>query len=153
MADWEVKVVTQSNYIKTVKVDNCFNRLDAENEALSSTGAVRVISSNPTSDSNRYDYVDDSVSISSSNSRDIEYQEYLNNHYAREREYDKWMDKSEDKLSDLEDEIYELECMLAMERGEEIPSFSEVVNELREPWESVEEERKNWFQRIWNKIF
>lgn len=45
--DWEVTIVTDSNYIKKVRVSDCVTRLDAEAQALGSTGAKRVIVSNP----------------------------------------------------------------------------------------------------------
>jgi hypothetical protein len=47
MTDWEVTVITDSNYIKKVRVDDCITRQDAEAQALSMTGAQRVSVSNP----------------------------------------------------------------------------------------------------------
>jgi hypothetical protein len=52
MNDWEVTVITDSNYIKKVQVSDCFTREDAEAQALGSTGAKKVIVSNPVRSSN-----------------------------------------------------------------------------------------------------
>jgi hypothetical protein len=59
--DWEVKVMTDSNYIKTVRVNDCYTRTDAEEAALGMTGAKRVIASNPKSyEDDEESYEDDS---------------------------------------------------------------------------------------------
>lgn len=47
MTDWEVGVITESNYIKKVRVNDCVTRTDAEASALGMTGAQRVIYSTP----------------------------------------------------------------------------------------------------------
>jgi len=65
MTDWEVTVMTQSNYIKKVRVDDCVTRTDAEEAALGMTGAQRVICSTPKT------YNDDSGSSSSSSGSSI----------------------------------------------------------------------------------
>ena len=46
MNDWEVTVITDSNYIKTIRVNDCYTRQDAEAAALGITGAKRVVVSN-----------------------------------------------------------------------------------------------------------
>jgi hypothetical protein len=63
MSDWEVTVITDSNYIKKVRVDNCITRQDAEAQALGMTGAQRVVVSNPKT---YKDDVDDDYSYTSS---------------------------------------------------------------------------------------
>ena len=63
MSDWEVTVITDSNYIKKVRVDDCITRQDAEAQALGMTGAQRVVVSNPKT---YKDDVDDYSSTSSS---------------------------------------------------------------------------------------
>lgn len=45
--DWEVTVITDSNYIKKVRVNDCITRKDAEEAALGMTGGKRVVVSNP----------------------------------------------------------------------------------------------------------
>lgn len=65
MPDWEVTVMTDSNYIKRVRVDDCITRQDAEAQALGMTGAQRVVVSNPKT---YKDDVDDYSSSSSSSS-------------------------------------------------------------------------------------
>ena len=45
--DWEVTVITDSNYIKKVRVNDCISRQEAEAQALGTTGAKKVIVSNP----------------------------------------------------------------------------------------------------------
>jgi hypothetical protein len=47
MTDWEVGVITESNYIKKVRVNDCVTRTDAEAAALGMTGAQRVVYSTP----------------------------------------------------------------------------------------------------------
>jgi len=47
MTDWEVGVITESNYIKKVRVNHCVTRTDAEAAALGMTGAQRVVYSTP----------------------------------------------------------------------------------------------------------
>jgi hypothetical protein len=63
MSDWEVTVITDSNYIKKVRVADCITRQDAEAQALGMTGAQRVSVSNPKT---YKDDVDDYSSTSSS---------------------------------------------------------------------------------------
>ena len=60
MTDWEVAVRTQSNFIKTVRVNDCITRSDAEAAALGMTGAKEVCYSTPKS------YCDEDESYGSS---------------------------------------------------------------------------------------
>jgi len=60
--DWEVTVVTDSNYLKKVRVNDCVTRADAESAALGMTGGKRVVVSNPKT------YYDDSSNDSSTDS-------------------------------------------------------------------------------------
>ena len=69
MSDWEVTVITDSNYIKKVRVNDCITRKDAEAAALGMTGAQRVIVSSPKTyyeDKKNDDYSSSSSSSSSS---------------------------------------------------------------------------------------
>lgn len=61
--DWEVTVITQGNYIKTVNVYDYNYRPDAEEAAISQTGAIKVLHSNPVS---TYSNVEEDTSKSSS---------------------------------------------------------------------------------------
>jgi len=63
MPDWEVTVMTDSNYIKRVRVNDCYTRTDAEASALGMTGAKKVLASTPKT---YKDDVDDYSSTSSS---------------------------------------------------------------------------------------
>jgi hypothetical protein len=65
MPDWEVTVMTDSNYIKRVRVNDCYTRTDAEASALGMTGGKRVLASTPKT---YKDDVDDDYSSSSSSS-------------------------------------------------------------------------------------
>lgn len=47
MTDWEVEVLTESNYLKKVRVNDCVTRDDAEAAALGMTGGKKVIYSTP----------------------------------------------------------------------------------------------------------
>ena len=66
MPDWEVTVMTDSNYIKRVRVNDCYTRTDAEASALGMTGAQRVIASTPKTYKDYSDDDDDDYSSSSS---------------------------------------------------------------------------------------
>jgi hypothetical protein len=61
--DWEVGVKTQSNFLKTVRVNDCATRSDAEAAALGMTGAKEVTYSTPKS----YDDSSDSYETPSNN--------------------------------------------------------------------------------------
>jgi len=61
--DWEVTVITQGNYIKKVNVYDYNYRPDAEEAAISQTGAIKVLHSNPVS---TYSNVEEDTSKSSS---------------------------------------------------------------------------------------
>ncbi len=62
MTDWEVGVITESNYFKKVRVDDCVTRDDAEAAALGMTGGKRVTYCTPKT------YKEENISSSSSNS-------------------------------------------------------------------------------------
>ena len=64
MPDWEVTVMTDSNYIKRVRVNDCYTRTDAEASALGMTGAKKVLASTPKTYKDDVD--DDDYSSSSS---------------------------------------------------------------------------------------
>jgi hypothetical protein len=66
MPDWEVTVMTDSNYIKRIRVNDCYTRTDAEASALGMTGAQRVLASTPKTYKDDVD--DDDYSSSSSSS-------------------------------------------------------------------------------------
>jgi hypothetical protein len=68
MSDWEVTVVTDSNYLKTVRVDDCITRTDAEAAALGMTGGKTVVVSNPKTYYDDKDYFSDYHNSQSSNS-------------------------------------------------------------------------------------
>jgi hypothetical protein len=124
MRDWEVKVITQSGYIQSVRVDNCITREDANAAALGMTGAKSVIVSNPKT------YYDDITSndVSQNNYDDSYLKSQLSEIYdaqerTEERERQRDLDKSERILDKLEIEMYDLECRLALEAGKEMPSI------------------------------
>lgn len=114
MPDWEVKVITESNYIKSVRVDDCAFRNDAETQALSSTGAVRVISSNP----KQYD---DEI-----RTQTVEVNQYNQPVYV---DYEEDEDDSS-SLDEMEEEMYDLMCQIAMSKGEELPTIQEFYEYL-----------------------
>lgn len=117
MPDWEVKVRTETNYIKTIRVNDCFNRDEAELQARSATGIKDVIISNPVYDngfqSNDGHYEDQSVK---------RYEE------KEEEDVDDRIDekyKFLDKLSEMEEEMYDLMCRIALNNGKELPTIQE----------------------------
>jgi hypothetical protein len=110
--DWEVKVVTQSNYIQNVRVNNCMTREDAEASALGMTGGRNVITSTP----KRYNdetltsqYVEETV---------------VENHYVPFSD-DSYEDGSYESLDKMEEEMYSMMCQIAMENDEELPTIAE----------------------------
>jgi len=126
MRDWEVTVITDSNYIKKVRVDNCITRQDAEAQALGMTGAKSVIVSNPKT------YYDDTTSndVSQNNYDDSYLKSQLSEIYdaqkrTEERELQRDLDEGERILDKLEIEMYDLECRIALEAGEKMPSIKE----------------------------
>ena len=117
MPDWEVTVVTESNYLKKVTVTNCFNRQDAETEAISSTGARKVVISNP------IHYTANTQEDTNNNSEVLEVHHY----------YEKEDDDNDDyynQLDEAEIEMYDLMCQIAMSKGEELPTISEFYDWL-----------------------
>jgi len=110
MTDWNVKVRTNSGYIKDVRVNDCNWREDAEAEALGSTGAREVLFASP------WNYRDDEYKSNNS--------EYITpqNYYVEEPEVDYYDTSS---LDDMEEEMYDLMCQIAMSKGEKLPTISE----------------------------
>jgi hypothetical protein len=117
MTDWKVKVRTQSGYIKEVKVDDCQFREDAEIQALSSTGAKEVITSYPEYNSgyNR--------SVSSFEQNYSNQKEVVEVHHYHEPEEDD--SDFYESLDEMEIEMYDLMCQIAMEKGKKLPTISE----------------------------
>ncbi len=113
MADWEVKVITESNYIKTVRVNDCFTRQDAENQALSSTGASRVVISTPKTYNDTPEVVE--------NHNYSSQQTYTSSHIEKEDDDEKYYEK----LDKMEEEMYDLMCKIALEEGDDLPTIQE----------------------------
>lgn len=108
--DWEVRVVTPSNYVQNVRVNDCITREDAEAAARGMTGAREVLNSNP----KRYNDTPKVVYEVIENTNYVPYQV--------EPDYDDYDTSSLDKM---EEEMYDLMCQIAMEEGEELPTISE----------------------------
>jgi len=117
MPDWEVTVVTESNYIKKVTVNDCFTRRDAESQALGSTGAKKVIVSNLLYQSENSDQQNSSYKES------VEVHHYHQEENDDDEDYYKQLDESEI-------EMYDLMCQIAMEKGEELPTIQEFYDYL-----------------------
>jgi hypothetical protein len=110
--DWEVKVVTQSNYIQNVRVNNCMTREDAEASALGMTGGRNVITSTP----KRYN---DETLTSQYNEEDVVEYDYV------PFSDDSYEDDSYKSLDKMEEEMYSMMCRIAMENDEELPTIAE----------------------------
>ena len=108
MTDWEVKVITESNYVKTVRIDDCVTRQDAERQALSSTGAVRIVAISPKTYSNSSEPV-------------------VENHYHEVQYVNDYTEDEDDyqQLDEAEIEMYDLMCQIAMSEGKELPTIQE----------------------------
>ena len=117
MYNWDVKVVTESNYIKNVRVDNCITREDAEAAALGMSGAVRVINSNPVN------YKDSEDKFTSNET--VEHHHY---HYQEQQQEDE--EDIYSQLDEMEIEMYDLMCQIAMNKGEELPTIQEFYDYL-----------------------
>jgi len=115
MPDWEVKIVTESGQIKNVRVDGYAFRPDAERAALSSSGAKKIVSSTPK------DYRDAVVS------------QNTEHHY---HEVPVYVDTHEEdytsSLDELEEEMYDLMCQIALNEGKELPTVEEFYEWLEE---------------------
>lgn len=115
--NWEVTVITDSNYIKTVRVDNCNTRQDAEAAALGMTGAKQVLNSNTKTYKN--DQTLNRVQEIVSQPIQPVYQE-------PEEDYEDFYNS----LDEQELEMYDLMCQIAMEKEEELPTISEFYEYL-----------------------
>lgn len=130
---WNVTVLTESGYIKTVQVDNCITREDAEAQALGMTGAKRVFNSNPVA---IFQQQYESYEVETDHS-------VVNNNYYYEDD-DSYDYKSLDKL---EEEMYDIMCELAIEEGRELPTYEEFYEYLNSG-----NSKPNPVKRVWNKL-
>jgi hypothetical protein len=113
MPDWEVKILTESGQIKNVRVDGYAFRTDAERAALSSSGAKKVVVSTPK------EYKDDVVS------------QNVENHYHQVPIYEDTCDEDySSSLDEMEEEMYDLMCQIAMSEGKELPTIKEFYDYL-----------------------
>lgn len=121
MTDWEVTIVTESNYIKKIRVDNCITREDAEFQALSMTGARKIINSSPKTYYNK-----DQYEIQSEESQVIE------NHYHSSKQNDDDNDEKNfhSSLDKMEIEMYDLLCQIHMSEGKKLPTIGEFYEYL-----------------------
>lgn len=133
--DWEVVVMTESNYVKKVRVSGYTTRQDAEAAALGMTGGTKVFTSNPVS-VNAPTYYEDSQSN----------QQVVNNYYPSGYDSEEY----HQGLDELEEEMYDLQCRIAIEEGEEPPTYEEFMEYLN----SIDGETKsrNPIKRFWNKL-
>ena len=88
--DWEVRVVTPSNYIQNVRVNNCITREDAEAAARGMTGAREILNSNP----KRYN----------DQPEEVVYETVENNHYIPYQVESDYSDYDSSSLDKLEEE-------------------------------------------------
>jgi len=126
MTDWKVTVVTQSGYIQSVRVNDCITREDASAAALGMTGASRIIVCNP----QNYDDSDNSNIPNKSNQTYEQIASQLNDiqlaqERQEQRDYQRELDEGQSELDTLEEEIFDLECRIAMEEGAEMPSVED----------------------------
>jgi len=120
MTDWKVKVRTQSGYIKEVKVDDCAFREDAERQALSSTGANEVLSCYAW-----YQAYDDVRNYRNPQNDSSNQREVVEVHHYHEPEEEEDDDDFYESLDEMEVEMYDLMCQIAMEKGKKLPTISE----------------------------
>jgi len=111
---WDVQVITDSGVYKKVRVDDYYTENDAKAAALGQTGAKQVAYCLPATNygNNYWDYKDKKSPES----------------YVKEQvSYDDIDEKySElDELDEMEEEMYDLMCRIAMEKGEELPTIQE----------------------------
>jgi len=118
--DWEVRVVTPSNYTQNVRVNNCATREDAEAAARGMTGAREILNSNPKNYNDKPEVVYEVV----------ENNNYIPYEVESESEFDYDDDHSSKSLDKIEEEMYDLMCQIAMEEGEELPTIQEFYDWL-----------------------
>jgi hypothetical protein len=135
---WNVTVLTESNYIKTVQVDNCITREDAEAAALGMTGARSVFNSTPVPI-----YQESYVGYPDQDNRQV-----VNNYQQiYENDYD---DRFYEKLDKMEEEMYDIMCKLAIEEGRELPTiaeFYEYLNGNQTKPKGIFGKIKSWFNK------
>jgi hypothetical protein len=105
MNDWEVQVITDSGIYKTVRVEGYITSSDAQNAALSITGANRIAYIVPTSP------------LTEEEPQTVEIHHY---HEQKSDDEDYYQ-----QLDEAEIEMYDLMCQIAMEKGDELPTISE----------------------------
>lgn len=110
MSDWEVQVITDSGIYKTVRVEGYTTYSDAENAALGMTGANRIAYCVPTAPLQEQESQVSEV-----------------HHYYQKEEDDEEHYQTLDKM---EEEMYDLMCQIAMEKGEELPTIREFYDYL-----------------------
>jgi len=108
--EWEVQVVTQSGNYQTVRVPGSYNYVDAQDAALSMTGAHRVATYNQ-------------VPLPQQESQIVEVHHY---HEPEEDDDDDYYKQ----LDEMEMEMYDLMCQIAMSKGEELPTIQEFYDYL-----------------------
>jgi hypothetical protein len=113
--DWEVRVVTPSNYIQNVRVNDCITREDAEAAARGMTGSREVLNSNPKTYNDKPEVVYEVVENDSYTSYEVE---------------SNYSDYDSTSLDKMEEEMYDLMCQIAMEEGEELPTIQEFYDYL-----------------------
>jgi hypothetical protein len=113
MSDWKVQVITDAGIYKTVTVEGYVTYSDAANAALGMTGANRIAYCVPTS------------SPKESETEVTEVHHYYQQQDNNDEEHYQTLDA-------MEEEMYDLMCQIAMDKGEELPTVSEFYEWLED---------------------
>lgn len=115
MTNWDVTVVTDSGFYKKLTLEGYVSQADATSAALGMTGGKRVISIHPSYTAPK---TTDYFGQEQSQSEVVEV-----NHYYQQPEEDN--EEHYQTLDKMEEEMYDLMCKIAMEKGEKLPTVSE----------------------------
>lgn len=119
--NWEVTVATDSGFYKKLTLEGYVTQKDAESAALGMTGGKKVVSIHPGYKApETTDYFGEETSISNSEVVEV-------HHYYQEEDDD---DEHYQTLDKMEEEMYDLMCQIAMEKGEELPTIQEFYDYL-----------------------
>jgi hypothetical protein len=116
MTNWDVTVVTDSGFYKKVKLEGYLTQQDAESAALGMTGGKKILSAYPSySTPKTNDYFGEESDRS----------EVVEVHHYQEQEEDDDDEYYFNQLDEMEMEMYDLMCKIAMSKDEELPTIKE----------------------------
>ena len=121
MTNWDVTVVTDSGFYKKLKLEGYLTQKDAESAALGMTGGKKILSAYPSYSASK---TDDYFGEEKDTPNVVEI-----HHYQEQNDEDD-DDDVYSQLDEIEVEMYDLMCQIAMSKGEELPTIQEFYDYL-----------------------